>query len=87
MQKTFLLEYKFLIIGFIIGCLFIFVVPPFQSPDEDSHFKKAYVISNGDFFPTTDNSISGFYLPIAMQDYISDKTSRMGDLDWKRDLV
>lgn len=83
MQKTFLLEYKFLIIGFIIGCLFIFVVPPFQSPDEDSHFKKAYVISNGDFFPTTDNSISGFYLPIAMQDYISDKTSRMGDLDWK----
>ena len=37
-------------IGLTFGVLLVFVTPPFQVADEDSHFKHAYALSRGSFF-------------------------------------
>jgi len=36
-------EKFFVYCALIFGIILITIIPPFQSPDEDSHFKKAYV--------------------------------------------
>lgn len=41
------MERFFLIGSFLTGLVLIFLVPPFQSPDENSHFFRAYQISEG----------------------------------------
>lgn len=45
-------EILYLIIGVIFGILFLFNIPPFQIPDERSHFAKAYSLSDGNLFGT-----------------------------------
>ena len=37
----------FLLVGFLLGILFVFVTPPFQVPDELAHFYRAYDVSEG----------------------------------------
>ncbi len=37
----------FLLIGIPIGLLFVFMVPPYQVPDEQAHFARAYQVSEG----------------------------------------
>lgn len=82
-MKNFSIEKMFLIFGLLFGCLFIFVIPPFQSPDEDSHFKKAFVISEGHFYAKSNKKISGLKIPDTMQDYIGNKLQMMGNRDLK----
>ena len=82
-MKNISIEKTFLILGFLFGCLFIYVIPPFQSPDEDSHFKKSYAISEGQFYASSDGKIAGLKIPDTMQDYIGDKLSMMGERDLK----
>ncbi len=69
-------EKIFLILGLIIGTLFVFIIPPFQGPDEDAHFKKAYVLGKLDVFTKTDGNITGYYLPDDMVEYIDTKYDR-----------
>lgn len=76
-------EKIFLILGLIIGTLFVFIIPPFQGPDEDSHFKKAYVLAKFDIFSKTDGNTTGYYLPDDMVDYIGDKYSKNNKYDFK----
>lgn len=45
------LEKWFLVIVLVLGALFIIVLPPGQSPDEVTHFKRAYGLSDGIIFP------------------------------------
>jgi uncharacterized membrane protein len=53
----------FLLIALSFGLVLVFLVPPFQSPDETNHFKRAYQLSKGQFFSDkTENRIGG-YLP------------------------
>lgn len=82
-KKGISIEKLFVIIGIIVGCLFIFLIPPFQSPDEDSHFKKAYSISCGHFYAKSYNKEIGLYIPDSMSDYISTKLTMMGNRDLK----
>ncbi len=63
--------------------IFILLMPPFQSPDEDSHFKKAYVLAEGNAFPDSENGTTGYYLPTEMVEYISDVVKANSDLDCK----
>ncbi|HVT44132.1 MAG TPA: DUF2142 domain-containing protein [Thermoanaerobaculia bacterium] len=37
----------FVVLGLISGSLFVFLTPPFQGPDEPSHFARAWEISRG----------------------------------------
>lgn len=69
----------YIYLALIFGIMFIFITPPFQSPDEDSHFKKAYLTSKGEIYPIVKNERSGNYLPKEMVDYISKKVQYIGD--------
>jgi uncharacterized membrane protein len=44
-------EYIFLILALIFGIAFLFITPPFQVPDEGSHFYKAFYVSEGHLTP------------------------------------
>ena len=47
----------FVYCALIFGIILVVLIPPFQSPDEDSHFKKAYCVSNGKLYPTEKNGV------------------------------
>lgn len=60
----------FLLLGAPIGLFFLIAIPPFQAPDEQVHFLKAYSISKFNF--VQDNigkENSGAYLPKALREY------------------
>ncbi len=69
----------YIYLAIIFGLLFVFITPPFQSPDEDSHFKKAYLASKGVLYPTVKDEKCGNDLPIDMIDYIKEKLHYIGD--------
>ena len=66
-------EKIFLILSLVFGLLFVFITPPFQSPDENSHFLKAYSVSKGKFFPEVQNKKLGNYFPKEYLNYIKEK--------------
>lgn len=63
-------EKIFLMLALIFGLLIVFLVPPMMSPDEDSHMKKIYSISNGHFLSIKNNNKLGNYFPEEMLDYM-----------------
>lgn len=73
----------FVYCALIFGMILLVLIPPFQSPDEDSHFKRAYVVSYGKFYPTSQEGKVGFNLPNKMVDYINNKLTFIGDRDRK----
>jgi uncharacterized membrane protein len=58
-------EKIFCIFAFIFGMIFVFLMPPLQSPDEQAHFAKSYSLSTLRLFPQKDkdNKI-GLNVPI-----------------------
>ena len=48
------------------GCLFVFLIPPFQSPDEPNHLLRAYQVSEGGFFPENTDHRLGGTLPVSL---------------------
>lgn len=58
-QKKWAIEKIFLILGLIIGITYVFVLPVGRAPDEESHFFRAYELSNGHLVSdvTTEGSI------------------------------
>ena len=73
----------FIYLSIIFGMILVFLVPPFQSPDEDSHFKKAYVMSKGQIFSTVEDNVNGFDLPTNMLVTINQYNEMMGNRDTK----
>ena len=69
----------FIYCALIFGMIFMMLTPPFQSPDENSHFKKAYAISNGDFYPISRDGNIGYEIPVEMENYINDKLKMAGN--------
>jgi uncharacterized membrane protein len=57
-------ENIFCVCGFIFGMLFVFLIPPFQSPDEPYHFERSYILSTLQFFPhENENGEVGYNYP------------------------
>ncbi len=54
-------EKLFILIYLTVGILGFFVYPPFAEPDSGNHYRRAYAISEGIFFPELDenNAIGG----------------------------
>lgn len=77
------IEKRFVYLSLIIGIIFMVLTPPFQAPDEDSHFKKAYVISRGNLFPEVENGKVGYELPVEMVKYIEVQNSKGSNLNTK----
>ena len=76
-------EKIFVILALIFGLLFVFITPPFQSPDENSHFLKAYSVSKGEFFPKVKDGKSGNYFSKEFYNYIQNKQKYLTDLEKK----
>lgn len=77
------IEKRFVYLAIIFGVLFLLLTPPFQAPDEDSHFKKAYVISEGHFYPEVVNGKKGFYFSESMSEFIAETMTSIGNRDYK----
>jgi uncharacterized membrane protein len=63
--------YVFLVLCIIFGLAWTFLVPPFQLPDEDAHFFRAWSVSDGKIFTKTvkgpdGKPAAGEYLPADM---------------------
>lgn len=85
MKKNVKIENTFLLLSLFLGIIFVLIIPPFQSPDEDSHFLKSFLISKGDFYPDEFDDIKGYKIPSNLNNYIADKNSQSGNLDFKYD--
>lgn len=53
----------FVLSAIFFGIIMMFLVPPFQVPDENSHFKKAYLTSRGQIIAEKVDGVEGFYFP------------------------
>lgn len=56
----------FLIFATIFGLVFLFITPPFQTPDEVVHFYRAYQISEGTFVVQKNGLAAGGFLPSSL---------------------
>lgn len=57
----------FIVAALFFGGLFIVAVPPLQTPDEATHFLRAYQIAEGKFISQNVNGVTGDYLPSSIQ--------------------
>lgn len=76
-------EKLFLVFGLMFGLLLVFLVPPIQAPDEDSHFKKAYLVSRLQLFPQVNNGEIGSFIAKDINDFIDEKKSMINNLSEK----
>lgn len=51
------------LLAFILGLIFVFIVPPFQSPDEPAHFYRAWGLASGQVTCTKVDGKYGLYVP------------------------
>ena len=61
--ESLLPEKIFLFLASFFGLLWILVIPPFQGPDEDAHFYRAFEISEGGIIAKKNDGKVGDYLP------------------------
>ncbi len=54
----------------VFGVLYVFLIPPFQSPDEPNHFLRAYQISEGHLFPEKTDARLGGVLPRSLDQLV-----------------
>jgi uncharacterized membrane protein len=59
-------EKLFLVMAGVFGLTFLIIIPPLQTPDEPSHFLRAYQISYGEFIAQHKNGVTGGYLPTSV---------------------
>lgn len=69
-------EKIFVTIALIAGGLLLFLIPPFASPDENSHFLNAYAFSDLNFFPETEMNKLGRTFPNSVIVFVDENNSR-----------
>jgi uncharacterized membrane protein len=60
----------FLAVSIAFGIIYTIVTPPLQAPDEHDHFKRAYHISAGHFFPQKQGLRLGGEMPVSFKKYM-----------------
>jgi uncharacterized membrane protein len=56
-------EWVFLTLALLFGSAFLVLTPPYQVPDEEAHFRRAFEISLGHIIPIKQGEYTGDYLP------------------------
>ena len=85
----------FLIFATIFGLIFLFITPPFQTPDEVAHFERAYQISEGTLLVQKRGSTIGGLLPSSInktilathEPSIAGNSSEKFQLNWLRNAA
>lgn len=63
------IKHIFILLASLFGLLYIFIIPPFQAPDEVHQFYKSYQVSEGQFFGIkTNDQRYGGELPKSLQE-------------------
>lgn len=78
-----IIEKLFIFISIFFGVILIIIIPPFNSPDEQSHFIRAYEISKGNFFPKKYGDKEGFLVSKNVVSFIKDMENYSGNYDKK----
>lgn len=73
----------FLFAALFWGITLLFLVPPYQVPDEPAHFYRAWQVSLFDFKPEVRNNRLGGELPVSLQDFYSTIMVTPGDKEDK----
>ena len=63
------IEKLFLFLALTFGLLYVFILPPFQSVDEQNHFFRVYQISENRILADNINSTAGGYLPESLYQF------------------
>jgi len=66
-------ENKFLFLVFFLGLMFIVLLPPGQSPDDETHFRRAYAISQGDFVPESNSEDGNVFVNLPVEEQFLNK--------------
>ena len=74
-------------IALIVGILFVFLTPPFLSPDEDTHVLKSYSVSRGLAYPKAKKKNLGNYFPKEMLKEINEKLEFNNDMKEKYSYI
>lgn len=61
------IEKVFAILALFFGLIYVFILPPFQSVDEPTHFFRGWEITSGNFVPRKIDTQSGDYLPESVE--------------------
>jgi len=77
-------EIAFVWIGTIWGSLFLLVTPPFQVPDENRHFYRAYQLSEGNLLGTKQDDAGGGELPESVIYTAEDPSHVILRFHWER---
>lgn len=67
MFKEISVEKFFLFVSLVFGLIYVFILPPFQSVDEASHFYRSYEIISNKIVPQKVDSQLGDYLPLSLK--------------------
>ncbi len=79
------IEKFFLFISLFFGLLYVFILPPFQSVDEASHFYRGYEIASFKLIPQKIKDKTGDYLPLSLETLASDYSFLIKNIDKKVD--
>ncbi len=60
-------EWVYLALALAFGGAFVVLTPPFQVPDEEAHFRRAFQLSEGHVFARKEGDVTGDYLPRAIE--------------------
>lgn len=83
MIKNFAVKNFFLLLALIFGFLYVFILPPFQSVDENMHFYRTYQISEGRFISKNIDGKIGDYLPEAIPEFYNLYAPFIKNIDMK----
>ena len=83
MKEKIRLEKLFIIVSLFIGTLLVILVPPFNSPDEETHFMYTYEVSRGKILPSVEDNKSGHYIPSSIFGSMDKYKKIVGDKDAK----
>ena len=61
------------------GLLLVFITPPLQTPDEDSHLVRSIMVAEGHFFPRYDGERWGQDVPESLVQYVQNHKPLMTD--------
>jgi uncharacterized membrane protein/Tfp pilus assembly protein PilF len=61
-------EWVFLALALVFGIVLLLLTPPFEVPDEEAHFRRAFEISEGRIIALKQGDFTGDYLPPAIQE-------------------
>lgn len=77
------IEDIFLLVSLMFGLISILIIPPFQTPDESSHFQRAYSISKGQLYYSIRDDKKGLYIEDELSKYVEEYDKLNGNISNK----